>query len=72
MKIIEYTVITGITSAVIVEAVHEHMAWGWQPFGSICLAYERNIHRELGPNDKNLPNDFEHYAQAMVKYEETD
>jgi len=70
--IVEYTVICGINSGVIVDAVYEHIKEGWQPFGGICIAYERNIHRELGPGDINLPNDFEHVCQAMVKYAEED
>lgn len=68
-KIIDYTVVTAINTMHLAETVHSAMSEDWQPFGGVCLAYERNIHRELGPSDKNLPNDFEHYAQAMVKYE---
>ena len=68
-KIIDYTVVSAINSAVIVEAAVEHIAEGWEPFGGICLAYERNIHREPGANDFNLPNDFQHYVQAFVRYE---
>lgn len=68
-RLIDYTVITAIDTGHLVEAVNDLMVQGWEPCGGVCLAYERNIHRELGPNDKNLPNDFEHYAQAMVRYE---
>jgi len=68
--ITDYLVVTAINAAVLAEAVYENITEGWQPIGGICLVYERNIHRELGPNDKNLPNDFEHYAQAMVRYAE--
>lgn len=68
-KIIDYTVIVACNSDFLVDEVVLHMEQGWQPLGGICLAYERNIHREIGPNDINLPNDFDHYAQALVKYE---
>ena len=66
--IVDYTVIVACNSGFLVDEVFLHMKQGWQPLGGVCLTYERNIHREIGPNDKNLPNDFEHYAQAMVKY----
>ena len=65
--IIDYTVIAACDLKHLVEGVAEMMAEEWIPFGGVSLAYERNIHRELGPNDINLPNDFEHYAQAMVR-----
>ncbi len=66
--IIDYTVIGAIDTGYLAEAVYNAISDGWQPFGGVCVAYERNIHREIGPIDINLPNDFEHYAQAMVKY----
>ena len=66
-KIIDYTVITACDSGALTDSVFEHIEEGWEPLGGVSLAYERNIHRELGPGDKNLPNDFQHYAQAMVK-----
>jgi len=69
-KIVDYTVIVAANGGALVDSVFENIEQGWQPLGGVCLAYERNIHRELGPNDINLPNDFEHYAQAMVKYED--
>lgn len=67
-KIVDYTVIGACDSGALVDAVFENVEQGWVPLGGVCVAYERNIHRELGPNDINLPNDFEHYFQAMVKY----
>ncbi len=70
MKIIDYTVITACDQMYLVESAAEHIQEGWQPLGGVCLAYERNIHREIGPNDINLPNDFEHFSQAFVKYED--
>lgn len=66
--IYDYTVIAAADQGALVDGVAELMDSGWQPFGGVCLAYERNIHRELGPGDINLPNDFQHFAQAMVKY----
>ena len=69
-KIIDYTVVTAIDSGNLTDLVVELIEEGWQPFGGVCLTYERNIHREPGPNDVNLPNDFQHYSQALVKYEE--
>ena len=68
--IIDYTVIGAIDTGHLSEAVYDAISDGWQPIGGVCLTYERNIHREIGPNDINLPNDFEHYVQAMVKYAE--
>lgn len=68
MRIIDYTVIGACDSGALTDAVFENIEQGWVPLGGVCVAYERNIHRELGPNDINLPNDFEHYFQAMVKY----
>lgn len=68
MTIIDYTVIAACDSGALTDSVFDHISIGWQPIGGVCLAYERNIHREIGPNDINLPNDFEHYAQAMVRY----
>ncbi len=68
MKIVDYTVVTACNQMYLAESVIEHIEDGWQPFGGVCHAYERNIHREIGPNDINLPNDFEHYSQAFVKY----
>ena len=68
--ITDYLVVTSIDSGSLAEAVYENITEGWQPIGGICLTYERNIHRVLGQHDKNLPNDFEHYAQAMVRYSE--
>jgi hypothetical protein len=68
-KIIDYTVIGAGRTDDLADAVYESMQDGWEPFGGVSLAYERNIHRLLAPNDINLPNDFEHYVQAMVKYE---
>lgn len=69
-QIVDYTVIVAANGGALVDSVFENIGQGWQPLGGVCLAYERNIHRELGPSDINLPNDFEHYAQAMVKYED--
>lgn len=66
--IYDYTVVAAANQAALTESVAELIAMGWQPLGGVCLAYERNIHRVIGQHDKNLPNDFEHYAQAMVKY----
>lgn len=66
--IYDYTVVAAADQGALVDSVAELMAMGWQPLGGVCLAYERNIHRELGPGDINLPNDFQHFAQAMVKY----
>lgn len=68
--IIDYTVIVACDSGALVETVFQHIQLGWVPLGGVCLAFERNIHRAIGPTDINLPNDFEHYAQAMVKYED--
>ena len=68
-RIIDYTVVTACNLKYLVEGAYDHLQEGWQPLGGVCLAYERNIHRVIGPNDINLPNDFEHYAQAFVKYE---
>lgn len=65
----DYTIITSCRTDALVETVYEMIEDGWQPIGGICLSYERNIHRVIGENDINLPNDFQHYAQAMVKYE---
>ena len=65
--ITDYTVISSIDTANLTEAVYEMIQDGWQPLGGVVLAYERNIHRKMGQHDKNLPNDFQHYAQAMVK-----
>ncbi len=65
--ITDYTVITAINSGELSEGVYGLMAEGWQPFGGVCITYERNIHRE--PGRCQLPNDFEHYAQALVKYD---
>lgn len=67
--ITDYTVITACDSGALVESVYEHIEEGWQPFGGVCLAYERNILRVIGPNDVNRPNDFEHYTQALVRYD---
>ena len=67
--IIDYTVVTACNLKYLVETAYDHLEEGWQPFGGVCLTYERNIHRVIGENDINLPNDFEHYAQAFVKYE---
>lgn len=69
MRVTDYTVVTACDSRHLSEAAFELIQEGWQPFGGVCLAYERNIHREIGPNDINLPNDFEHLSQAFVKYE---
>ncbi len=71
-RITDYTVVVACNSGALTDSVFDHIEIGWQPLGGICLAYERNIHRELGPGDINLPNDFEHYAQAMVKYDVSD
>jgi hypothetical protein len=68
-KIIDYTVVSARNSGALVDAVFDLIEDGWQPLGGVCLAYERNIHRDIGLGDVNLPNDFEHYAQALVKYE---
>lgn len=68
--ITDYTVISACDSAALVDGIAELMLEGWQPFGGVCLVYERNIHRLISEHDVNLPNDFEHYAQAMVKYGE--
>ena len=65
--ITEWTFMSSFDAASLIDAVNEHIQDGWQPFGGITLAYERNIHHELGPQDINLPNDFQHYTQAMVK-----
>lgn len=65
--ITDYTIISSCRTDFLVETVYEMIRDGWQPLGGICLAYERNIHRKIGQHDLNLPNDFEHYAQAMVK-----
>ena len=67
--ITDYTVITACDSGALVESVFEHIEEGWQPFGAVGLSYERNIHRVIGQHDKNLPNDFEHYTQALVRYD---
>ncbi len=67
--ITDYTVITAINSRELTEGVYGLIEEGWQPLGGVSLAYERNIHRILSENDVNLPNDFEHCAQAMVKYD---
>ncbi len=67
--ITDYTVVTACDSGALTDAVYEHIEEGWQPLGAVCLAYERNIHRAIGPNDINLPNDFEHYTQALVRYD---
>jgi hypothetical protein len=66
--ITDYTVVSAINSGLLVETVYEHICHGWQPLGGVCVTYERNIHRVIGQHDLNLPNDFEHYAQALVKY----
>ncbi len=67
--IIDYTVVTACNLKYLVESASDHLEEGWQPLGGVCLTYERNIHRVIGESDINLPNDFEHYAQAFVKYE---
>ena len=68
-KIIDYTVLSAINQRWLGEGAVELLEEGWQPFGGVCHTYERNIHREIGPGDINLPNDFEHYSQAFVKYD---
>lgn len=67
--ITDYTVVSAINTALLVDTVYEHICLGWTPLGGVCVSFERNIHREIGPSDINLPNDFEHYAQALVKYD---
>lgn len=67
-KIIDYTVICAIDTRLLAEGAVDLLKEGWQPFGGVCHTYERNIHREIGPSDINLPNDFEHFSQAFVKY----
>ena len=67
-KIIDYTVISSIGIRWLTEGAVELLEEGWQPFGGVCHTYERNIHRKIGTNDINLPNDFEHFSQAFVKY----
>lgn len=69
MVVKEWTFMSSCDAAALIDSINEHIEDGWQPFGGITLAYERNIHREIGPQDINLPNDFQHYTQAMVKYE---
>ena len=66
--IVDYTIVIACDNAHLIESAYQLIGKGWQPFGGICHTYERNIHREIGPNDINLPNDFEHYSQAFVKY----
>lgn len=66
--IIDYTVISAIDIRWLTEGAAELLKEGWQPLGGVRHTYERNIHREIGPNDINLPNDFEHFSQAFVKY----
>ena len=67
-KITDYTMIGSCDMKYLVESVAEHIADGWQPFGGVCLAYERNIQRSVA-DERFLPQDFEHYAQAFVRYE---
>jgi len=73
-KIIDYTVVTAIDTANLVELVFEMIQEGWQPFGGVSLAYERNkvslqgFERPPGSDVVGINNDFEHYAQALVKY----
>ena len=67
-KIIDYTVISAINSMELSEGVNALISDGWEPLGGVCLAYERNVHREVD-DPRLLVNDFEHYAQALVKYE---
>ena len=68
LTIVDYTVIGSCGMKYLVEGVAEHIADGWQPLGGVSLAYERNIQRSV--DDKRfLAEDFEHYAQALVKYE---
>ena len=68
-KIIDYMVICAIDTRWLTECAVKLLEKGWQPLGGVCHTYERNIHREIGPNyDINLPNDFEPFSQAFVKY----
>lgn len=66
-EIVDYTVIGSCSMEHLVDGMAEHIAEGWQPFGGVSLAYERNIQRSI-TDERYLAQDFEHYAQAMVKY----
>ncbi len=66
-KIVDYTVIGAINLKELVEGVYELISEGWQPIGGVSLAYERNIQRSI-TDERFLAQDFEHYAQALVKH----
>ena len=65
--ITDYTVIGACGSMELSEGVNALISDGWQPLGGVSLAYERNIQRSI-TDERYLAQDFEHYAQALVKY----
>ncbi len=67
-KIIDYTVLGAVSSMELSEGVNALISDGWEPLGGVSLAYERNIQRSV-TDERYLCQDFEHFAQALVKYE---
>lgn len=58
MKIVEYTIATGLDSEEIADEVRGLIGEGWQPLGGVC-------HTQVRPQQQE---DADWYCQAMVKY----
>ncbi len=65
--ITDYTILCASRQDYLIETVMEHVADGWIPQGSVCLAHERNIQRSVA-DKRFLAQDFQHYCQAMIKH----